>query len=96
MFLSPQQESDIFRIGKHVAKKSRLTDKEEALSVALLGIAKGLDNYDPEKDAKWTTYIYRCAQLEVWCEWRKQNTIKRGSGIEPLSLDELQEQGMEF
>jgi len=96
MRLDQQQEADIFRIGRHVAKKSRLEDKEEALSVALLGIAKGLDGYNPEKDTKWTTYIYRCAQLEVWCEWRKQNTKKRGSGVKPLSLDELEEQGMEF
>lgn len=96
MVLSLEQEEEIIKIGKVVAKNSWLEDKEEALSVALLGITRGINTYDERKGAKWGTYLYRCAQLEVYVEWRKQNTHKRGKGYATVSLDELKEKGEEL
>ena len=91
-----KQEAAIMRIGKDVAKKCRIEDKQEALSVALMGIAKGLNSYDPTKNCKLTTYLYACAKFEVWAEWRKQHRIKRGEGTITLSLEELKEKGWEI
>ena len=94
--MSPDQEQQLLRIGKDVAKKCRLEDKEEAFSIALLGIAKGLKTYVPSKKVKMTTYLYQCAQFEVWAEWRRLHRIKRGGGVEPLSLEELEEEGYQI
>lgn len=94
--MSPEQENDLLRIGRDVAMKSRLTDKEEAYSVALLGVAKGLNTYVPDKKVKLTTYLYQCAKFECWAEWRKQHRLKRGRGQEDISLDELHDRGIEL
>lgn len=91
--MSPQQEETILKIGRNVASKCRLEDKEEAYSVALLGIAKGLSNYVPTKNVELTTYLYRCAQIECWAEWRKLHRLKRNKGVKELSLDEFIEKG---
>lgn len=94
--MSPQQEELLMKIGRAVANSCRLEDKEEALSIALLGIAKGLSTYVPSKTVKLTTYLYRCAQLECWAEWRRLHRIKRGKGVQEVSLDALLESGIEF
>ena len=94
--MSPQQEEELLKIGHAVADRCRLEDKDEAFSIALLGIARGLSSYIPEKNPKLTTYLYRCAQLECWAEWRRLHRIKRNKGIKEISLDELQESGIEL
>ena len=94
--MSPAQEEQLLKIGREVANKSRIEDKEEAFSVALLGIAKGLQTYVPSKGAKLTTYLYSCAKFECWAEWRKIHRKKRGSDVEILSIDELLERGIEI
>lgn len=94
--MSPQQEEELLKIGHTVANRCRLEDKEEAFSIALLGIAKGLSSYIPERNAKLTTYLYRCAQLECWAEWRRLHRLKRNRGAKEISLDELQESGIEL
>lgn len=94
--MSPQQEDELLKIGRDVANKSRIEDKEEAFSIALLGIARGLKSYVPGKGAKLTTYLYRCAQIECWVEWRKSHRLKRGEGQKDLSLEELIEKGVQF
>lgn len=91
--MSPQQEEVILKIGKDVANKSRLEDKEEAYSVALLGVARGLSTYVPAKGTKLTTYLYKCAQMECWAEWRRIHRIKRGTGKKDISLEEFIEKG---
>lgn len=93
--MSPNQEETLLKIAHCVAGRSRLTDKEEAFSVALLGIAKGLATYTKDKQVKLTTYLYSCAKFECWAEWRKQHRIKRGKGMEDISLDALMEEGFE-
>ena len=94
--MSPEQEATLMKIARTVANRSRLEDKEEALSVALLGIVKGLNTYDPTKGVKLTTYLYSCAKFEVWAEWRKLNTLKRGKGVTILSIEQLREQGIDI
>ena len=94
--MSPTQEEALLKIARCVAGRSRLTDKEEAFSIALLGIAKGLSTYTKEKQVKLTTYLYSCAKFECWAEWRKQHRIKRGRGVTEVSLEELMEEGFEI
>lgn len=94
--MSPEQEATLMKIGRAVANDSRLEDKDEAFSIALYGIAKGLNTYDPTKGAKLTTYLYSCAKFEVWAEWRKLNRLKRGKNVTTLSIEALQEQGVDI
>lgn len=94
--MSPEQEATLMKIARTVANRSRLEDKEEALSVALLGIVKGLNTYDPTKGVKLTTYLYSCAKFEVWAEWRKLNRLKRGKNVTILSIEQLREQGIDI
>lgn len=94
--MSPEQEATLMKIARTVANRSRLEDKEEALSVALLGIVKGLNTYDPSKGVKLTTYLYSCAKFEVWAEWRKLNRLKRGKNVTILSIEQLREQGVDI
>jgi RNA polymerase sporulation-specific sigma factor len=93
--MSPEQEQELLKIGRAVAQNCRLEDKEEAFSIALLGVAKGLASYVPNKKTKLSTYLYKCAQFEVWAEWRKLHRVKRGSGVKEISLDEMKEKGWE-
>lgn len=94
--MSPAQEETLLKIARCVANRSRLTDKEEAFSIALLGIAKGLSTYTQTKQVKLTTYLYSCAKFECWAEWRKLHRLKRGKGVMEVSLDELMEAGFEI
>lgn len=94
--MSPAQEEQLLRIGRDVANKCRIEDKEEAFSIALLGISKGLATYVPSKGVKLTTYLYSCAKFECWSEWRKEHRKKRGAGAVTVSLDELLEKGYEI
>lgn len=91
-----EEERYMLNIAREVANKSRLKDKEEAYSIALFGIAKGLSKFDSSKNVKLATYMYSCAKFEVWAEWRKLNRLRRGKGIVIVSLDELNEKGWEI
>lgn len=91
-----KNEEQLIKIGWTVAKRSRLEDKEEAFSVALLGIARGLKTYKENKKTKLTTYIYRCAEIECWAEWRRLHRKKRGGGEKEISLDEIIERVQEI
>ena len=94
--MNQADEEQIIKIGRYVAKNCWLKDKEEAYSIALLGIARGLNSYDPKKGAKLGTYLYACAKREVYAEYRKIHSIKRGSGEETLSIEELLEKGIQI
>ena len=94
--MSPEQEKEIIAIGWKAANDSRIEDKDEAFSVALVGLARGLKTYVPGKGVKLTTYLYSCAKFECWAEWRKLHRIKRGRGVPDLSIEELEEKGRQF
>lgn len=91
--MSPEQEELLLKIAKLAAKNCRLTDKDEAYSIALVGVAKGMASYKETTKTKLTTYLYRCAQFECWAEWRRLHRIKRNRGIEAISIDYIHEQG---
>lgn len=93
--MSPEQEEMLLKIGRKAALDSRLDDKEEAFSVALVGIAKGLKTYTSTRKVKLTTYLYRCAQMECWAEWRRTHRQKRNQ-LKEVSLEGLQEQGRQL
>jgi RNA polymerase sigma factor (sigma-70 family) len=54
----------------------------------LAELSKCIDRYDPNRGARFSTWLLTIAKHILGDEMDKRNALKRGSGVKPLSLDE--------
>lgn len=62
-----------------------LLENEDLFQEACVGVVKGLNTFNPNKEVKLTTYVYACAVNEVKMAIRKNNAKKRSATV--VSID---------
>ena len=74
------------RLVYYICKKFSNTNFEVAdlISIGTIGLIKGLDTYDLQKDIKLATYVSRCIENEILMYIRSER-----KGKDNVSLDEL-------
>ncbi len=74
------------RLVAHIVKKFDVkdTDTDDLISIGTIGLIKGVDSYNLEKNIKLTTYIAKCIQNEILMYFR---SIK-GEANKNVSLNE--------
>lgn len=60
------------RLIAHLVKKYESKDisSDDLISIGTIGLIKGVDSYDPNKNIKITTYIAKCAENEILMYFR--------------------------
>ena len=55
------------RLVAHLSKKyySAVRDQDDIISIGTVGLIKGIDSFNPEKNYKLVTYISRCIENEI-------------------------------
>ena len=65
---------------------------EDFYGIAALGLINAAENYDEEKEYTFSTFAYKCMENEINRYFRDSYAEKRGSNIEDLSLDEINDE----
>lgn len=72
------------RLVAHISKKySSENNSEDLISIGTIGLIKGVNTFNPDKNPKLVTYIARCIENEILMYLR---TLKKQSG--EVSMDE--------
>ena len=60
------------RLVAHIVKKydSKMIDNDDLISIGTIGLIKGIDSYNKNKNVKLTTYVARCAENEILMYFR--------------------------
>ncbi|MBR1748914.1 MAG: RNA polymerase sporulation sigma factor SigK [Bacilli bacterium] len=74
------------RLVAHIVKKfeGHTSDTDDLISIGTIGLIKGVDSYNHDKNIKLTTYIAKCIQNEILMYFR---SIK-GENIKSISLND--------
>lgn len=74
------------RLVAHIVKKFEVhaEDTDDLISIGTIGLIKGVDSYDFEKNIKLTTYIAKCIQNEILMYFRSV----KGESIKNISLND--------
>lgn len=78
------------RLVVYIAKRFENTGVsiEELISIGTVGLMKGVNSFNKEKNIRLATYASRCIENEILMFLRKKTTRKRELSIdEPLSVD---------
>ena len=78
------------RLVAHICKKYSIPNLEmdDLISIGTIGLIKGINTFDIEKNVKLATYASRCIENEILMFLRKSNKIKGEVSIdEPLNRD---------
>lgn len=78
------------RLVVYIAKKFDNTGVgvEDLISIGTIGLIKGINTFNPEKNIKLATYASRCIENEILMYLRKNNKTKLEVSIdEPLNVD---------
>ena len=78
------------RLVVYIAKKFDNTGVgvEDLISIGTIGLIKGINTFNPEKNIKLATYASRCIENEILMHLRKNNKTKLEVSIdEPLNVD---------
>ena len=78
------------RLVAHVAKKYNNTniDQDDLISIGTIGLIKGINSFNTEKNIKLATYTARCIENEILMQLRRTTKIKTEISIdEPLNKD---------
>ena len=78
------------RLVSHVAKKyySKTGDPEELISIGTIGLVKGVNSFNTEKNTKLSTYLAKCIQNEILMYFRTQKKTQNTVYIsEPIDFD---------
>ena len=61
------------RLVAHLSKKyySAVRDQDDIISIGTVGLIKGIDSFNPEKNIKLATYASRCIENEILMFLRK-------------------------
>lgn len=92
--LAKMQEGDLsarnrlvehnLRLVAHIAKKySNENNAEDLISIGTIGLIKGINTFNPEKNSRLATYIARCIENEILMSLRAE---KKTSG--DISMEE--------
>lgn len=78
------------RLVAHISKKYSSTniDQDDLISIGTIGLIKGINSFNPEKNFKLATYTARCVENEILMYIRSNK--KRGNDIylnEPIGKD---------
>lgn len=72
---------DNMRLVYHLIKKYNYD--EDYASVGMIGLIKGVKNFDPNKGYKISSYLCKCITNEIACDYRK---VKK-CPLNPLSIE---------
>lgn len=78
------------RLVVYLAKKFENTGicVEDLISIGTIGLIKGINTFNPEKNIKLATYASRCIENEILMYLRRNNKVKLEVSIdEPLNVD---------
>ncbi len=58
------------RLVAHIAKKySNESNLDDLISIGIIGLIKGINTFNPEKNSKLATYIARCIEKSILSQW---------------------------
>lgn len=75
------------RLVAHIVKKfdQGSTDQDDLISIGTIGLIKGVDSYNKDKNIKLTTYVAKCIENEILMFYRSskkyQNTVSLNDSI---------------
>ena len=74
------------RLVAHIVKKyeSKNTSTDDLISIGTIGLIKGIDSYNKNKDVKLTTYAAKCAENEILMYFRSNKKY-----LNNISLNEV-------
>lgn len=74
------------RLVAHIVKKfeTNKEDTDDLIGIGTIGLIKGVDSYDFDKNIKLTTYVAKCIQNEILMYFRKV----KGEAISNISLND--------
>ena len=77
------------RLVAHIAKKyADEKNLEDLISIGTIGLIKGINTFNPEKNSRLSTYISRCIENEILMYLRRNSKTKMEVSIdEPLNVD---------
>ncbi len=78
------------RLVVYIAKKFENSgvNIEDLISIGTIGLIKGINSYDLDKNIKLATYASRCIENEILMYLRKNNKLKTEVSIdEPINVD---------
>ena len=71
------------RLVAHIVKKfdHNSGDQDDLISIGIIGLIKGIDTYEINKNIKLTTYCARCIQNEILMYYRSNNKNNKNISI---------------
>lgn len=71
------------RLVAHIVKKfdSKYSDTDDLISIGTIGLIKGIDTFEANKNVKITTYCARCIENEILMYFRKSNKYSKDVSI---------------
>ena len=78
------------RLVAHIVKKfdHSVGDQDDLISIGVVGLIKGIDTYEINKNIKLTTYCARCIQNEILMYYRTNNKNNKNISInESIGFD---------
>ena len=71
------------RLVAHIVKKfdHNTSDQDDLISIGTIGLIKGIDTYEINKNIKLTTYCARCIQNEILMYYRSNNKNNKNISI---------------
>lgn len=78
------------RLVAHLSKKyySAVRDQDDIISIGTVGLIKGIDSFNPEKNYKLVTYISRCIENEILMSLRNRKKSSQDVYMnDPLDFD---------
>lgn len=78
------------RLVAHIVKKydNKNEDIDDLISIGTIGLIKGIDSFNEDKNAKLTTYISKCIENEILMFYRSnKHNSKNISLNEPIGYD---------
>ena len=78
------------RLVAHIVKKfdQGYADQDDLISIGTIGLIKGVDSYNKDKNIKLTTYVAKCIENEILMYLRKSAQLKNEVSLDdPLNVD---------
>ena len=78
------------RLVAHVSKKYASTnvEQDDLISIGSIGLIKGINSFDMDKNFKLATYVAKCIENEILMQLRRTTKLKSEVSIdEPLNKD---------
>lgn len=78
------------RLVAHIVKKyAQSTDIDDLISIGTIGLMKGVDSFDHEKNTRLATYAARCIENEILMHLRHEKKFSSNVSLwEPIGYDQ--------